>query len=151
MTDPEVAALELTPVDEPPHPGIDHACFHADFGPFESVDASGSAELAAAVPLRSGHVTYTVTLVGPRSYIAIDSLRPAEEIAIFLETRSTVVRPLDLEGRNLPLGLAERTDTCEQLRFLVQVRSPSSGPMVLVIESAEPTMTFVLERAWVYR
>jgi hypothetical protein len=151
VTDPRVAAMELSPTEEPPHPGIDHACFHARLGPFESVDASTTADLAAAVALRAGHVTYTVTLVGARSYIAIHAVRPDEEIAVFLETRSSVVRPLDREGRNVRPAFAERTDTCAQLGFLMQVRAPASGPVILEIESTEPTLTFVLERTWVYR
>jgi hypothetical protein len=150
VIDPAVAALAITPVAEPRNAGIDHACFHAEEGPFAMVTGEAMPQLAARAPITSGHVMYTVDVRQRGPHLAIQAMAPREVVSFFLETRDVLVRLSDEEGRALQPTFIERTDRCPGLRVLVQARTPERGPLFIEFDSTESSVKFVFERSWVY-
>lgn len=150
VVDPAVAELSITPVAEPRNAGIDHACFHADHGPFATVTGEATPLLAGQTPIEAGHVMYTVDVGQRGPHVAIRAVSPGEQVSLFFETRDVIARFSDEQGRALQPTFTERTDRCGALHLVVQLRTPASGPLFVEFDSTASTVKFVFERSWVY-
>jgi len=98
---------------------VDHACFHAQFGPFTAVAGSAVRNFGAATPnLNAVHTHYTVTLPGALgANEGTVKYRPARsgDWSIMTNPADVPLVVLNAAGQPMPVQLDHAVSSCAQL------------------------------------